>query len=80
MEHDAHAVLMETSMLELIVNGSAATMSPGATLSDLLATLGLGEARVAVELNNCIIPRSEHGRQLLKNGDKIEIVHAIGGG
>jgi len=80
MEHGAHAVLKESSMLELIVNGNAATISPGSTLSDLLCTLGLGDSRVAVELNNCIIPRSEHERQRLKTGDKIEIVHAIGGG
>jgi sulfur carrier protein len=67
-------------MLELIVNGSAVNMAPGATLWDLLSTLGLGDSRVAVELNNAIVPRSEHALQLLKSGDKIEIVHAIGGG
>ncbi len=49
-------------------------------LSELLVELGLGERRLAVELNNTIIPRGEHPTTILKDGDRVEIVHAIGGG
>lgn len=42
--------------------------------------LGLGGRRIAVELNEDILPRSQHGETRLADGDRIEIVHAIGGG
>ena len=42
--------------------------------------MDLGEARIAVELNLEIVPRSEHPTTMLKEGDTLEVVHAIGGG
>ena len=50
------------------------------TLADLLSQLQLTHKRVAVELNQQIIPRSQHASTILHTDDQIEIVHAIGGG
>ena len=53
---------------------------PDSSVTVLLAQLTLQGARVAVELNQEIIPRSEYPTRTLKPGDRIEIVQAIGGG
>ena len=47
---------------------------------DLLARLDLTGRRVAVELNLDIVPRSQHDSTRLAEGDRVEVVHAIGGG
>ncbi|MDP1932595.1 MAG: sulfur carrier protein ThiS [Gammaproteobacteria bacterium] len=62
------------------VNGDDLELGSDATLADLLQVLSLGDAKVAIELNHTIVPRSQHAQQVLQNGDSIEIVHAIGGG
>ena len=49
-------------------------------LPALLTVLGLGQRRVAVELNETIIKRDGYGQTMLKDGDAIEIVHFVGGG
>jgi sulfur carrier protein len=67
-------------MTEITVNGEPVTLRSGADIAQLLAQLGLAEKRVAVELNREIVPRSQHAGTVLKAGDRIEIVHAIGGG
>ena len=51
-----------------------------AYLSDLVATLGLDPRKVAVERNLEIVPRSLYAATPLADGDRIEIVHFIGGG
>lgn len=66
--------------MQIEVNGDSIELAEGATLVDLLAQMELTEKRVAIELNLEIIPRSEHGQTELKAGDKLEVVHAIGGG
>jgi sulfur carrier protein len=66
--------------MEVTLNGTPTTLAPGATVSDLLRTLDLGTRRVAVEVNQEIVPRSEHERHALHDGDRVEVVHAIGGG
>jgi len=66
--------------MQIEVNGDSLELADGATLSDLLAQMELAGKRVAVELNLEIIPRSEHPQTVLKAGDQIEVVHAIGGG
>ena len=48
--------------------------------ADLLARQELTGRRVAVELNLDIVPRSQHAETVLKAGDQVEVVHAIGGG
>lgn len=66
--------------MKVIVNGDEIQLSEGANLKDLLNAISLGEAKVAIELNQSIVPRSQHAGQQLNDGDRVEIVHAIGGG
>ena len=66
--------------MELEVNGAATALPEGANLSDLVAQLGLTGKRIAIEVNQEIIPRSQHPSYQLNAGDKVEVVHAIGGG
>ena len=47
---------------------------------DVLQAEGLAGRRVAVEVNGAIVPRSRHGEHVLEPGDRVEIVHALGGG
>ena len=49
-------------------------------LAELLRRQGLGERRVAVEINRQIVPRSQHGTRTLAEGDIVELVQAMGGG
>ena len=66
--------------MHIVLNGQPRELAGNLTIADLLAAEQLGGKRVAVELNGDIVPRSRHGEQRLQAGDKIEIVHAIGGG
>lgn len=67
-------------MIEITLNGATRTVSDGQSVARLLEELELTKKRVAVELNGDILPRSKHGETALKTGDRVEIVHAIGGG
>jgi len=66
--------------MQVSVNGEPKTLAEGFTVAELLGVLDLGDRRVAVEVNQDIVPRSEHGRHALREGDRVEVVHAIGGG
>lgn len=66
--------------MRIFLNGEAKTMSPALTVTQLLADLGLTERRVAVEVNQEIVPRSRHGEYQLKDDDRVEVVYAVGGG
>ena len=66
--------------ISLIVNGEPRRIAAPATLADLVATLGLNPAKVAVERNAVIVPRSTLGQVALADGDVLEIVHFVGGG
>ncbi len=66
--------------MDIIVNGEPRNIAPGATLTALLEAEGLAGRRVAVEVNGHIIPRGRHGAHALAEGDRVEIVHALGGG
>jgi sulfur carrier protein len=62
------------------INGEPREVDDGITVSALLGVLALGDRLVAVERNQEIVPRAEHPRAVLRDGDKIEIVHFVGGG
>jgi sulfur carrier protein len=66
--------------MQITINGEARVCAPGTSVSTLLDTAGYAGKRVAVEVNLEIVPRSAHPTHLLAEGDKVEIVHAIGGG
>ncbi len=66
--------------MRIQLNGESFEFPDGQTVSDLLVLLDLTGRRVAVELNLDIVPRSQHEATVLREGDALEIVHAIGGG
>ncbi len=66
--------------MRLIVNGEAKTFPPLADLAALIRSLALDPRKVAIERNLAIVPRSLYGDTALTDGDRIEIVHFIGGG
>jgi thiamine biosynthesis protein ThiS len=66
--------------MRLTVNGEDRTFADIAHVADLVAALGLDGRKVAVERNLEIVPRSTYARAALADGDRIEIVHFIGGG
>ncbi len=64
----------------ILLNGEKHTLSDGATAATLVDALGLGKKRIAMEVNQSIVPRSQYANHPLHEGDRIEVVHAIGGG
>ena len=62
------------------LNGEGRVLSEGTTVERLIADLGLGGRRVAVEVNRDIIPAEEYAGTELRGGDVVEIVHFVGGG
>jgi len=71
--------------MNLVINGeqrSFPDIASGAslTLSNLIVSLGMKSDRVAVELNREIAPRDRWPQITLKDGDRLEIVHFVGGG
>ena len=66
--------------MQINVNGEPRELPAGATVEALVALLDLGGRRVAVEVNESLVPRSTYAAAALKEGDRVEIVHAIGGG
>jgi sulfur carrier protein len=66
--------------VHVVLNGSSREVPDGVTIRELVVHLGLGGGPVAVEVNQEIVPRAEHGERRLAVGDRIEIVHFVGGG
>jgi sulfur carrier protein len=68
------------SMLSLTVNGVATDVDDAQTVADIVASLGLGDKRIAIERNGQIVPRSRYANTPIARGDRLEIVGAVGGG
>lgn len=66
--------------MQVQVNGEAMELPSGATVAALVEKMALTGKRLAVEVNEDIVPRSQHAEFALNNGDRVEVVHAIGGG
>jgi thiamine biosynthesis protein ThiS len=66
--------------MRLLVNGEARDVADGLTVRGLVEALGLGQGPVAVEVNLDVVPRAQHGAHVLVDGDRVEIVHFVGGG
>ena len=66
--------------MEIVLNGEPRAIDAGTTLAGLLEAEGLAGRRVAAEVNGEIVPRGRHARHALAEGDRVEIVHALGGG
>jgi len=67
-------------MIQVTVNGAAHRFERPVDVSALLAALKLAGKKVAVERNGEIVPRSEFAARCIANGDRLEIVVAVGGG
>ena len=64
----------------VMVNDETRALPDGATVADLVATLGLGARRIAVEVNRAVVPRAEYPSTRLRDGDTVEVIHFVGGG
>jgi sulfur carrier protein len=66
--------------MHLFINGEDKTFSDALTLAQLVEQLGMKGDRVAVELNREIVSRAQWAETTLKDGDRLEVVHFVGGG
>ncbi|HEX7101848.1 MAG TPA: sulfur carrier protein ThiS [Nitrolancea sp.] len=66
--------------MQLVINGKPVEFEKIRTIEDLVRTRGLKTSLVAVEQNGSIVPRSEFATREVSEGDKLEIVHFVGGG
>lgn len=71
---------MHRKAMEIILNGAPRTIPDRTSAGELLQTLGLADKRLALEINREIVPRSSFDQHMIRPGDTVEIVHAIGGG
>jgi thiamine biosynthesis protein ThiS len=66
--------------LRVSVNGSQMEIVEGTTISDLIKILEIGNGPIAVEQNLEIVGKADYDQRVINEGDKIEIVHFVGGG
>jgi thiamine biosynthesis protein ThiS len=66
--------------MELVINGNSESVPDGISAAQLIEQLGLADERLAMEVNREIVPRSSFTSHVLRPGDRVEIVRAIGGG
>ena len=66
--------------MRLVVNGEEQQVEPSTTVKGLLVSLGLADTLVAVERNDEVVPRAQHESTELSEGDRLEVVHFVGGG
>ena len=66
--------------MQIHLNGEPRALDAAQTITSLLLASGLSGRKVAVEVNGEVVPRSQHESHFLAEGDRIEIIQAIGGG
>ncbi len=66
--------------MQIFVNGNATQVEDDTPMSVLIEGLGLIGKRIAVEVNAELVPRSRFDAHALREGDRVEIIHAVGGG
>ena len=66
--------------MKIQLNGELFELDDGQTIADLLTAFDVGAKRYAIEVNQAIVPRSQHADYTLAEGDAVEVVVAIGGG
>ena len=67
-------------MAKIQLNGKKVVIKSNYSILDLLTKYKLLDKKVAIEHNGSIVPKTSYKKQYLKNNDKVEIVHFIGGG
>ncbi len=66
--------------MQIMVNGEQREVENGLTAAQLVEDMDIAGKRIAMEVNLEIVPRSGYAEHTFQAGDKIEIVHAVGGG
>jgi thiamine biosynthesis protein ThiS len=66
--------------MRVVLNGEEREIPDGLTIARLIEHLGVNPERVAVERNLEVVPRAEWARVEIREGDRLEIVHFVGGG
>ena len=66
--------------MTVTINGETREIADRSSVAELLETLAVSHRRVAVELNEEVVPRAEYAARRIANGDRVEIVHFVGGG
>jgi sulfur carrier protein len=66
--------------LTVVLNGEPRAIDPGTAVAAVVAALTSATAGIAVAVNGCVVPRSGWERELLRDGDSVEIVTAVQGG
>lgn len=74
------ATIGETEVISIVINGERRALSQPLAFAELIEQLGLVGKRIAIERNGEIVPRSQFGSASVADGDKLEIVVAVGGG
>ncbi len=67
-------------MAKIQLNGKKVSIKQKLSISDLLRKHKLDTSKIAVEINGVIIDKAKYKKKILKNNDRIEVVHFIGGG
>jgi sulfur carrier protein len=67
-------------MIQIILNGKPHNIKEKTNIISLLETLSLSEKKVAIEINEEVVPRDNYVKKILSDKDRVEIVHFIGGG
>ena len=67
-------------MIQIILNGKTHNIKEKTNIISLLETLSLSEKKVAIEINEEVVPRDNYATKILSAKDRVEIVHFIGGG
>jgi sulfur carrier protein len=66
--------------MQIYINGKTREVPDATTMSVLVELLELGGQRIAVEVNEELVPRSRFAEHRLVSADKVEVIHAVGGG
>ena len=66
--------------MRITINGQEETTDTGTTVTELLGRLALAPVRVAVEINEDLVPRKTFDERIVQDGDRIEVVTFVGGG
>jgi thiamine biosynthesis protein ThiS len=66
--------------VELTINGDKREVKASQNLADLIKELDIQAPNFAIALNQQVVPRSKYDSTAIKDNDKVEIVHAVGGG
>lgn len=70
----------KVAKIQIMLNGTAYGILSDSTVSSLLNEQNLAAKKIAVEINEQILPKALHAEYILSEGDRVEIIHAVGGG